>query len=67
MLPALPSPFIEHWNADDAAREMVTNGFSSRSNPLLIPYLNEHMKEMAELLVSSGVIEKVPEPLPVIH
>jgi protein tyrosine/serine phosphatase len=56
--------FIEHWNADDAAREMVTNSFSPRSNPALIPYLNSHMREMGELLVANGSIEKIPDPLP---
>jgi protein tyrosine phosphatase (PTP) superfamily phosphohydrolase (DUF442 family) len=35
---------VQHWNADDAAREMTQNGFSSRSNPALIPYLNSHMR-----------------------
>jgi protein tyrosine phosphatase (PTP) superfamily phosphohydrolase (DUF442 family) len=59
--------FIEHWNPDDAAKEMVTNGFSARSNPLLIPYLNSHMREMGQLLVNSGVIEQMPDPLPQIH
>jgi protein tyrosine/serine phosphatase len=59
--------FIEHWNADDAAREMVTNGFSPHSNPYLIDYLNSHMREMAELLAANGAIEKIPDPLPQIQ
>jgi predicted protein tyrosine phosphatase len=59
--------FIEHWNPDDAAKEMVTNGFSARSNSLLIPYLNSHMREMGELLLNAGVIDKIPDPLPQIR
>src|ERR1700722_18924610 len=58
---------VQHWNADDAAREMIRNGHSPRSNPLLIPYLNAHMREMASLLLASGVIDHVPEPLPQIQ
>lgn len=59
--------FIEKWNADDAAAEMLRNGHDPKFNPLLIPYLNSHMAEMAALLVQRGVIEKAPDPLPVIH
>jgi protein tyrosine phosphatase (PTP) superfamily phosphohydrolase (DUF442 family) len=58
---------VQHWNADDAAREMTQNGFSSRSNPALIPYLNSHMREMAGLLVQKGVIDRIPDPLPQIQ
>jgi hypothetical protein len=31
---------------------------------VLVDYLNEHMGEMAQLLVDRGVIDKVPDPLP---
>jgi len=58
---------VQHWNADDAAREMTRNGHSSRSNPALIPYLNSHMREMAGLLVQDGVIDHIPDPLPQIQ
>lgn len=55
---------VQHWNADDAAREMFQNGHNPRSNPALIPYLNDHIREIAGLLVQAGVIDHVPEPLP---
>ena len=58
---------VQHWNADDAAREMTRNGHSSHSNPALIPYLNSHMREMAALLVQGGVIDHIPDPLPQIE
>jgi predicted protein tyrosine phosphatase len=58
---------VQHWNADDAAKEMIRNGHSPRSNPALIPYLNSHMKELAGLLVDKGVIDQVPDPLPQIQ
>ena len=59
--------FIDHWNPDDAAKEMQTNGFSPHSNAELIPYLDQHMQEMAELLLASGAINQIPTPLPQIH
>jgi hypothetical protein len=43
---------------------MFRNGHDPRENPLLIPYLNEHMAEMADLLVQKGVIGSVLNPLP---
>jgi len=55
---------VQHWNADDAAREMIRNGHSPRSNPALIPYLNSHMREIAGILAAGGVIDHVPDPLP---
>jgi protein-tyrosine phosphatase len=55
---------VQHVDADDAAREMMRNGHDSHSNPNLIPYLNSHMGEMAELLKERGVIDSVPEPVP---
>jgi protein tyrosine phosphatase (PTP) superfamily phosphohydrolase (DUF442 family) len=58
---------VQHWNADDAAREMFANGHSPRSNPALIPYLNAHIGELAGLLVQNGVIDQVPDPLPQIQ
>jgi protein tyrosine phosphatase (PTP) superfamily phosphohydrolase (DUF442 family) len=55
---------VEGRPANDAAAEMVRNGHVPAKNPLLIPYLNQHMAEMAELLVEKGVIAAVPNPLP---
>jgi protein tyrosine phosphatase (PTP) superfamily phosphohydrolase (DUF442 family) len=48
----------------DAAREMIRNGHDPRRNPMLIPYLNSHMAEMAKLLVDRDIIGRVPDPLP---
>ena len=58
---------VEHRNADEAAEEMKRNGHDSHSNPELIPYLNSHMREMADLLVANGTIDRVPDPLPQVH
>jgi protein tyrosine phosphatase (PTP) superfamily phosphohydrolase (DUF442 family) len=56
--------FVEHWSAESASAEMLRNGHDPRSNPLLIPYLNAHMADMAALLVKRGVIDRAPDPLP---
>ena len=55
---------VEHTSADEAAEEMKRNGHDSRSNPALVPYLNNHMRQMAGLLVEKGIIERIPDPLP---
>jgi protein tyrosine/serine phosphatase len=55
---------VEHKDADEAAREMMRNGYDSHSNSALIPYLNSHIAEMARLLNQRGVIASVPAPLP---
>jgi protein tyrosine phosphatase (PTP) superfamily phosphohydrolase (DUF442 family) len=55
---------VQHANADDAAREMLRNGHDPDHSPNLIPYLNSHIGEMAQLLKDRGVIDSVPDPLP---
>jgi protein tyrosine phosphatase (PTP) superfamily phosphohydrolase (DUF442 family) len=55
---------IQHRSSEEAANEMYRNGYDPHFNPLLIPYLNEHIAEMAALLVQKGVIDQVPTPLP---
>jgi protein tyrosine phosphatase (PTP) superfamily phosphohydrolase (DUF442 family) len=58
---------VEHWDADAAAQEMFRNGHDPHNNPALIPYLNLHIREIAEILVDKGVIDHIPDPLPQIH
>lgn len=40
--------------------------FSEKDNNRLIPYLNQHMAELAQLLKDDGIIDKIPDPLPVL-
>lgn len=47
------------------AWEEMTHYDWDPDNPKLPAYLNEHMAELAELLVEKGVIAKAPDPLPV--
>ncbi len=39
----------------------------NEDNPILPEYLNGHMRELATLLVARGVIDEVPDPLPVLE
>lgn len=57
---------IEGRPAAEAYREMTSFGVSARHDQILLDYLNDHMAELAELLVQMGVIERVPDPLPVL-
>jgi protein tyrosine phosphatase (PTP) superfamily phosphohydrolase (DUF442 family) len=58
---------VQQWDADSAAQEMFRNAHNPRENPMLIPYLNQHMAEMAQLLVDRSIIDRTPDPLPQIH
>lgn len=58
---------VQKGDADDAAAEMFRNGHDPKHNPLLIPYLNGHMAELAKLLLQAQIIMSVPDPMPQIH
>ena len=49
-----------------AYAELDDYGWDADSDQALLTYLNGHMRELAELLVEQGVIESVPDPLPII-
>ena len=50
----------------EAYAELLRYGHDPHKNPHLIPYLNEHMREVAEALVRRKLIDRVPDPLPVV-
>ena len=56
---------IEGKAPDEAWAEMERYSWNS-DNPILPEYLNSHMGELTEKLLQMGVIESVPEPLPVL-
>jgi hypothetical protein len=55
---------VEGWTARAAVAELKKNRWTEARNPKMLPYLNEHVGELAQLLVDAGVIAKVPDPLP---
>lgn len=56
--------FVEKKDTSFAIAEMIEYGWKAKSNPYLLPYLNENMSELATLLKEMGVITEIPQPLP---
>jgi len=50
----------------DVLKEMLHYGYEPRRDTALIPFVNENMGKLSELLVEKGVIEDIPDPLPVL-
>lgn len=51
---------------DDVLREMRSYDWDPQDNPKLVPYVNENMHTLATRLVELGVLESVPDPLPLL-
>lgn len=50
----------------DVLREMKLYGWSPQENPKLLPFINKNMYHLAERLQELGVIDTIPEPLPLL-
>jgi protein-tyrosine phosphatase len=57
---------VEKRPAPEVYAELRQYGHDPEDNPELVPYLNAHMPELAKMLVDRGVIDRAPDPLPVI-
>lgn len=53
-------------NQEDVLKEMRAYDWDPTDNPKLVPYINENMHTLATRLVELGVIESVPDPLPLL-
>jgi predicted protein tyrosine phosphatase len=58
---------VEHRPPAEAFAQMRSYGHDPTANPHLLDYLNQHMAELAHRLVQLHVIDRVPDPLPVIR
>lgn len=58
---------VEHKSPAEAFEQMRQYGHDPSANPHLLDYLNSHMAELARKLVDRHVIDRVPNPLPVIE
>jgi protein-tyrosine phosphatase len=47
--------------------EMKHYGWNPKDNPQLVPYLNSNMVQLSVLLKQAGVINEIPNPLPVLN
>jgi len=52
--------------ASEVYQELRRGGWEPGDNPQLLVYMNEHMDELARQLAEAGVIDRIPDPLPVI-
>lgn len=57
---------VEQRSASFVMEELRENRWDPTDNPDLIPYLNEHLGELAAMLLETGVINEIPSPLPVL-
>ena len=55
---------VEGKSTREAVAEMKQYGHDPKKNPLLIPFLNEHLAEWARELTARGIITGVPQPRP---
>ncbi|MFZ2658522.1 MAG: dual specificity protein phosphatase family protein [Victivallales bacterium] len=53
---------VEGKSAEEAYAEMLRYGW--KKDNMMISHLNENMKPISELLVSSKVIDRMPDPVP---
>ena len=51
---------------EDAYAELQRYGWDPESDQVLLHYLNGHLRQVAEALVERGIIESVPDPIPVV-
>jgi protein tyrosine/serine phosphatase len=63
---ALYRVLVQGWAGEDAYEEMLTFKHDPDDNPALLPFLNDNMRWIAQKLVERGVIEELPDPLPVL-
>jgi protein tyrosine phosphatase (PTP) superfamily phosphohydrolase (DUF442 family) len=58
---------VEGRPVDEVYRELDRYGTRPIAESALLPFLNSNMRELAEELVERGVIERVPERLPLLR
>jgi len=58
---------VEKQSPEQAFAEMRRFGHDPHDNPHLLDYLNTHMAELARQLLAKGVIDQVPDPIPVVR
>jgi hypothetical protein len=57
---------VLHDSPQAAYAELAQYGWNADSDQVLLLYLNGHMRHVAEELVRRGVINSVPDPIPVV-
>ncbi len=57
---------VEQRPASFVMKELRENRWDPTDNPALVPYINDHLGELAAMLLDAGVISEIPSPLPVL-
>jgi predicted protein tyrosine phosphatase len=57
---------VEKMPPDKALAEMLQYNFEPHRNTELLPFMNQNMPEIARLLHERGVIDAVPDPIPLL-
>lgn len=57
---------VQGRSPEAALEEMYSYGWKSTGNNPLIPYLDKNIPILAEMLVERGVIDSVPDPMPLL-
>jgi protein tyrosine/serine phosphatase len=56
---------FDNWTPEQVYQEMTAYDFRHKKNEDLIPYLNKNIKEIATTLKDNGILEEIPDPMPV--
>lgn len=55
---------VEKRSCAEVYAELIRYGWNPKKDRILLDFLNQHMRELAERLLEMSVIEAVPDPLP---
>ena len=55
---------VQHKPPAEVHQEMTKYGWNPAKDTAVLQYLNSHMRELADMLVAKGVLDRIPEPLP---
>ena len=58
---------VQGKSPGEAVEEMRQYGWRPNKNPVLLPYINDHMSELTDLLIEKGVLRVAPDPLPMLR
>lgn len=57
---------VQGISPDQAVLEMKRYGWRHKKNPILVPFINQHLSELEILLIEKRVLDSARDPLPVL-
>lgn len=57
---------VQRWTVEQAYHELTRYGWKPQTDQALITYVNGHMAQLAERLVEKEILDRVPQPLPLL-